>query len=50
MAFIKDSANRTPIVDNVFAIVEKAKRQKRSLERMPLSMRRLALYTVKMEH
>lgn len=26
MAFIKDSANRTPIVDNVFAIVEKAKK------------------------
>lgn len=26
MSFIKDSANRTPIVDNVFAIVDKAKK------------------------
>lgn len=31
MSFIKDSANRTPIVDNVFGIVEKAKKAEAEL-------------------
>ena len=50
MTFVRKKANTTPIVDTVFAIVDKAKKDKEEMALKMSSMQRLVLYMEKMKN